>query len=88
MIACGFRFGAVMVSDPLANRSQLRSYSRIPAESLAQVLEDFAGGVVAGSARYAVAGVGAVAAEVEVFHRSGVAGPTEQGAHGENLVEG
>jgi len=43
--------------------------------SLAEVLRDFAGGVVAARAGYAVAGVGAVAAEVEVFHWGGVAGP-------------
>ena len=55
---------------------------------LMQVLRDFAGGVVAGGAGYAVAGMGAVAAEVKVFHWGGVASPAEQGAHGENLIEG
>ena len=58
------------------------------ARGLAEVLCDFAGGVVAGGAGYAVAGVGAVAAEVEAFYGSGVAGPAEEGAHGENLVQG
>ena len=52
------------------------------------MLEDFAGGVVAGGAGDAVAGMRAVAAEVEAFHGRGVARPAEERAHGENLVEG
>lgn len=42
---------------------------------LAEVFGDFAGGVVAAGAGNAVAGVGAVAAEVEMFYGGGVAGP-------------
>jgi hypothetical protein len=42
---------------------------------LAEVLGDFSCCVVAAGAGYAVAGVGAVAAEVEIFYRGGVAGP-------------
>ena len=56
--------------------------------TLAEVFRDFAGSVVAARAGDAVAGVGAVAAEVEMFYGGGVAGPAEEGAHGENLVEG
>jgi hypothetical protein len=42
---------------------------------LAEVFGDFAGGVVAAGAGYAVAWVGAVAAEVEMLYGGGVAGP-------------
>ena len=55
---------------------------------LLEVAEDFAGGVGAGGSCDAVAGVGAVAAEVEALDRCGVAGPAENGTHGEDLVEG
>src|ERR1700678_1332877 len=54
---------------------------------LAELFRDFAGGVVAARSGDAVAGVGAVAAEVEMFYGGGVGGPPEEGAHGENLVE-
>jgi hypothetical protein len=55
---------------------------------LFEVAEDFAGGVGAGGSCDAVAGVSAVAAEVEASYRGRVARPAENGAHGENLVEG
>src|SRR5580704_519963 len=59
-----------------------------PCNLFPEVAEDFAGGVGAGGTGDTVAGVGAVAAEVEASYRGGVTGPAKNGAHGENLVEG
>jgi hypothetical protein len=53
----------------------------------ADVFQDFAGGVVTGSAGDTVAGMRAVAAEKKAGDRRGVARPTQQRAHGENLIE-
>src|SRR5713226_10368996 len=55
---------------------------------LAEVVDDFAGGVGAGSAGEAVAGMRAGAAEIEAADGSAVARPVEQRAEGEELVEG
>ncbi len=52
-----------------------------------EVFADFAGGVVAAGAGETGAGVGAGTAEVEMANGSAVARPTEQGAHGEKLIE-
>ena len=60
---------------------------RSPFES-AEGVDDFAGGVGAGGAGQAVAWMRGGAAEEEVADGSFVAGPVEDGAHGEELVEG
>ena len=55
---------------------------------LLEVAEDFAGGVGAGGSCDAVAGGGAVAAEIEASYGGGVTRPAKNGAHGEDLIEG
>src|SRR5258708_37532562 len=54
---------------------------------LAEVVDDFAGGVRAGRAREAAAGMRAGAAEKKAANGRAVARPFEQRAHGEKLVE-
>src|SRR6267143_7060465 len=53
----------------------------------AEILEDFAGGIGAACAGDTVAGVRAVAAEVEALHWHTVTRPAKQRTHGKNLVE-
>src|SRR5713101_2218063 len=71
-----------LVSAPQKRRQDRRT------PKLAEGVDYFAGGVGAGGAGEAVAGMSRGAAEEEVADRRFVAGPVEDGAHGEELVEG
>src|SRR5580700_4802657 len=70
-----------------STRQQFRLTIRDSVSS-AEGVDDFAGGVGAGCAREAVAGMRAGATEEEAADRRFVAGPIQDGAHGEELIEG
>src|SRR5713101_3332970 len=88
MRSFSFLRSMIVVVKTLRSCLHLKSGGNRRTPKLAEGVDYFAGGVVAGGAGEAVAGMGGGAAEEEVADGRFVAGPIEDGAHGEELVEG